>query len=150
VETILQRACDKFPGVQPRIITDNGPQFIARDFKDFIRICGMTHVKTSPYYPQSNGKKERWYGTLKHDCIRPKVPLSLEEARRIVAEFVAYYNDVRLHSAIGYVTPTDRLAGRHSDIFAQRDRKLVEARPGTPQAAPPGRAGSAATGPPVS
>jgi hypothetical protein len=38
------------------------------------------------------------------------------------------YNDVRLHSAIGYLTPTDRLAGRHLDIFAERDRKLVEAR----------------------
>jgi len=40
----------------PRIISDNGPQFIARDFKQFIRLCGMTHVRTSPYYPQSNGK----------------------------------------------------------------------------------------------
>jgi hypothetical protein len=128
VETILQRAREKFPGVYPRLITDNGPQFIARDFKEFIRVCGMTHVKTSPYYPQSNGKKERWYRTLKHDCIRVKVPLSLEDARRIVAEFVAYYNDVRLHSAIGYLTPTDRLHGRHTAILAERDRKLVEAR----------------------
>ena len=128
VEAILQRAREKFPGVHPRVITDNGPQFIARDFKDFIRVCGMTHVTTSPYYPQANGKKERWFGTLKRDCIRPRVPLSLEEARRIVAEFVAYYNDVRLHSAIGYVTPNDRLHGRHTEILAARDRKLVEAR----------------------
>ena len=128
VETILQRAREKFPGEHPRIITDNGPQFIARDFKEFIRIAGMTHVKTSPYYPQSNGKKERWFGTLKRDCIRPRVPLSLAEARRIVAEWVAYYNDVRLHSAIGYVTPRDRLAARHTEIFAARDRKLVAAR----------------------
>ena len=37
----------------PRIISDNGPQFIAKDFKEFIRICAMTHVCTSPYYPQS-------------------------------------------------------------------------------------------------
>src|SRR5260370_424185 len=54
VETIVQRAREKFPGVTPRIITDNGPQFIAKDFKEFIRIAGMTHVRTSPYYPQSN------------------------------------------------------------------------------------------------
>ena len=128
VETILQRAREKFPGVHPRVITDNGPQFIARDFKQFIRVCGMTHVKTSPYYPQSNGKKERWFGTLKRECIRPQVPLSLEDARRIVAKFVADYNDVRLHSAINYVTPNDRLHGRHTDILATRDRKLVEAR----------------------
>jgi transposase InsO family protein len=127
-ETILQRAREKFPDEHPRIITDNGPQFIAKEFKEFIRLAGMTHVRTSPYYPQANGKMERWYKTLKGDCIRVKVPLSLEEARRIVADYVAHYNLVRLHSAIGYVTPHDRLHGRHQDIFAQRDRKLVEAR----------------------
>ncbi len=128
VETILQRAREKFPGECPRIITDNGPQFIARDFKEFIRIAGMTHVRTSPYYPQSNGKKERWYKTLKSECIRVRVPLSLEDARRVVADFVAYYNQVRLHSAIGYVAPRDRLEGRHLEIFAARDRKLSLAR----------------------
>jgi hypothetical protein len=128
VETIIQRAREKFPGVTPRIISDNGPQFIAKDFKEFIRVAGMTHVRTSPYYPQSNGKIERWHKTLKGDCIRLKVPLSLDDARRIVTEYVAHYNHVRLHSAIGYVTPRDRLDGRHQDIFAQRDRKLAEAR----------------------
>ena len=55
IEIILQGAKEKHPGVKPRIISDNGPQFIARDFKEFIRISGMTHVRTSPYYPQSNG-----------------------------------------------------------------------------------------------
>jgi transposase InsO family protein len=55
VETIIQRARERFPDARPRIISDNGPQFIAKDFKEFIRICGMTHVRTSPYYPQSKG-----------------------------------------------------------------------------------------------
>jgi putative transposase len=128
VETILQRAREKFPGEHPRLITDNGPQFIAKDFKEFIRVAGMTHVRTSPYYPQSNGKMERWFKTLKGDCIRVQVPLSPDDARRIVADFVAHYNEVRLHSAIGYVTPADRLAGQHTAIFEARDRKLVEAR----------------------
>jgi putative transposase len=128
VETIIQRAREKFPGQTPRIISDNGPQFIAKDFKEFIRICGMTHVKTSPYYPQSNGKIERWHKTLKGDCIRVLTPLSLEDARRIVADYVEHYNTVRLHSAIGYVTPKDKLEGRERDIFDERDRKLAEAR----------------------
>ncbi len=128
VEIVLQRAREQFPGATPRIISDNGPQFVARDFKEFIRISGMTHVRTSPYYPQSNGKIERWHGTLKRDCIRPNVPLSLEEARRLVAKFVADYNHARLHSAIGYVTPADKLAGRETAIFAERDRKLALAR----------------------
>jgi putative transposase len=128
VETIVQRAREKFPGEKPRIISDNGPQFLAKDFKEFIRVCGMTHVKTSPYYPQSNGKIERWHRTLKGDCIRTETPLSLEDAQRIVARYVAYYNEVRLHSALGYITPKDKLAGKEKEIFAERDRKLEEAR----------------------
>ncbi len=128
VEQIVQRARERFPGVTPRIISDNGPQFIAKDFKEFIRLCGMTHVKTSPYYPQSNGKIERWHRTLKGDCIRVQTPLSLEDARRIVADYVEHYNTVRLHSAIGYVTPKDKLEGRERLIFAERDRKLEQAR----------------------
>jgi putative transposase len=128
VEIIIQRAREAYPGVTPRIISDNGPQFIAKDFKEFIRIAGMTHVKTSPYYPQSNGKIERWHKTLKGDCIRAKVPLSLDDARRIVTDYVVHYNQVRLHSAIGYVTPKDKLEGRDKEIHAERDRKLAEAR----------------------
>ena len=53
VEVILQAAKEKYPDARPRIISDNGPQFIARDFKEFIRISGMTHVRTSPYSPQA-------------------------------------------------------------------------------------------------
>jgi hypothetical protein len=48
----------------------------------------------------------------------------LEDGRRLVAEFVAHYNEVRLHSAIGYVSPADRPAGRERVFFAERDRKL--------------------------
>jgi putative transposase len=128
VETIVQRAREKFPDAKPRIISDNGPQFIAKDFKEFIRVAGMTHVRTSPYYPQSNGKLERYHRTIKHDCIRQKTPLSLDDARRVVGEFVVHYNTVRLHSAIGYVTPQDMLSGLAPEIFAERDRKLAEAR----------------------
>jgi len=124
----LQRAKEQYPEARPRVISDNGPQFIAKDFKEFIRISGMDHVRTSPYYPQSNGKIERWHQSLKKECIRPRCPLSLEEARRIVADFVVYYNTCRLHSALGYITPKDKLEGRENEIFAARDRKIEEAR----------------------
>ena len=128
VEIVVQRALEKFPDARPQIISDNGPQFIAKDFKEFIRISGMTHVRTSPSYPQSNGKMERWYETLKQECIRSGTPLSLEDARRIVAKFVEYYNTERLHSAIHYITPKDKLEGREAEILAERDRKITEAR----------------------
>jgi hypothetical protein len=95
VETIIQRAREKFPGGTPRIISDNGPQ------------------------PHK---------TIKGECIRVQVPLSLEDARRIVHDYVEHYNHVRLHSAIGYVTPNDRLLGNDTAIHAERDRKLAAAR----------------------
>ena len=88
----------------------------------------MTHVRTAPYYPQSNGKIERWHKTLKTTTIRPKAPQTLQEAIRVVANFVEHYNNVRLHSALGYVTPADKLAGREKAIFADRDKKLEAAR----------------------
>src|SRR5438094_779875 len=128
VEIILQRAREQFPRPSPRIISDNGPQFIARDFKEFIRLCGMTHVRTSPFYPQSNGKIERWHQSLKGECVRPGVPLSIDDARRLVGRYVDHYNRVRLHSAIGYVTPLAKLEGRAPQIVAERDRKLEAAR----------------------
>ena len=123
IEVILQRAKEKYPEAKPRIISDNGPQFIARDFKEFIRISGMTHVRTSPYYPPSNGKIERWHKSLKMECIRPGTPLSLEDGRRLVEGYVKRYNNARLNSATGYITPKDVLAGRQQEIHAERDRK---------------------------
>lgn len=128
VECILQAAREKHPEARPRIISDNGPQFIAKDFKEFIRVAGMTHVRTSPYYPQSNGKIERWHKTIKGEAIRPASPSTPEQARAVVGRHVEHYNGVRLHSAIGYVTPNDVLAGRAEAIFAERDRKLEAAR----------------------
>jgi len=120
LEIILERAKERYPGVRPRVISDNG-QFIAKDFKEFILISGMTHVRTSPYYPQSNGKIERWHKSLKGECIRPGTPLSLEDARRLVKGYVEHYNNVRLNSAIGYITPKDMLAGYQQEIQAERE-----------------------------
>jgi transposase InsO family protein len=106
----------------------SGPQFLAKDFKEFIRLAGMTHVRTSPYYPQSNGKLERCHQTLKVTTIRPQAPGSLAEARLRVADFVTYYNTQRLHSAIGYVTPTVKLEGLEQEVWTARELKLKAAR----------------------
>lgn len=127
-ELVLQKARELYPEARPRIISDNGPQFVARDFKEFIRLWQTSHVFTSPHYPQSNGKLERWHRTLKEQALRPKTPLTLEDARRIVAEFVEHYNNVRLHSALGYLAPKDKLEGRAEAIWETRDQKLEAAR----------------------
>jgi len=128
VEIIIQRALEKYPEAKPRIISDNGPQFIAKDFKEYIRISGISHVRTAPYYPQSNGKIERWHRTIKGECIRPGVLLSLEDARTVLKRYIDNYNNVRLNSAIGYIAPTVKLEGREKQVFKERDEKLEAAR----------------------
>ena len=105
IEQILQKAKECHPGVTPRIITDNGPQFLAKDFKEFIRISGMTHVKTSPYDPQSNGKIERFHRTLKHDAVRMQTPLSKADADCVVGGFILHYNTVCLAASSSITTP---------------------------------------------
>ena len=127
VTTIIQRAREKYPEVGPRIISDNGPQFISKEFKAFVKLCGMTHVKTSPFYPQSNGKIERFHKSYKMECVRPKTPLSMEDAIRETEKYVSKYNNERLHGAIGYIAPVDKLEGRAQIIFDERKRKLAEA-----------------------
>jgi transposase InsO family protein len=128
VQIVIQRARERFPEARARMITDNGPQFTAKELKEFLRLSGMTHVRTSPYYPQSNGKLERWNGTFKRECIRPRVPTSKDDAIRIAGEYIDYYNNYRLHSALGFITPRDKLMGRAEIIFQERKQKLNEAR----------------------
>jgi hypothetical protein len=116
IEILLQQGRERFPGARPRIISD------------FVKISGMTHVRTSPFYPQSNGRIERYHRTIKSQCIRPSTPLTIEDTKRAVRSFVEHDNTQRLHSAIGYVTPLDMLEGRQKAIHDERDRKLEEAR----------------------
>jgi transposase InsO family protein len=125
VELILQRALEAHPGARPRVISDNGPQFIAGDFRRFIDLTGLTHVRTSVNYPQSNGKIERYHRTLDKGTIQAVTP---DGARATIAARIDHYNTRRLHSAIGYITPHDKLLGLETEIWAERDRKLEDAR----------------------
>ena len=128
VEITLQRAREKFPNVNPRIISDNGPQFVSKEFKEYIRHCQLEHVLTSPYHPQSNGKLERFYRTIKTEEIRKNSYLSLPDARKQIEQYIIYYNTVRLHSAIFYLTPEDVLLGRTQQRLKQRQDKLDRAK----------------------
>jgi putative transposase len=128
IEIIIQRGLETFPGVNPRIISDNGPQFISRDFKEFVRQASLTHVRTSPFYPQSNGKLEALNKTAKKEVIRPGQPRTYEEAIHQIEKWVKHYNEYRLHSSIDYVTPKDKIEGRAEIICTLRDTRLEVAR----------------------
>ena len=128
IQLIILKAHEKFPEAKPNVISDNGSQFISRDFKELVRILDMRPVNTSPYYPQSNGKIERFFGTLKKEAVRPRTPLSLEDARRIMEEYIEIYNNIRPNSAIGYIAPKEKLEGREKIIFDERDMRLEQRR----------------------
>jgi len=127
VQITLQRAFEKYPGVHPRLISDNGKQFIAKDFKEYLRDCGMKHVRTSVYYPQSNGKIERFHGTIKTEAIRKQSYLSIEDARWQIADYIRIYNEKRLHSALFYLTPREVFEGKMQQRLAERQKKLDQA-----------------------
>jgi len=77
--------------------------------------------------PRVMGRGERLFRTVKPDCIRKQSFLSTDDARRQISEYIRYYNQKRLHSAIGYVTPFDKLIGRDREIIPVREQKLVRA-----------------------
>lgn len=125
---VIQRAREKFPDVKPRVISDRGGPYIAREFKEYLRNAGLKQTLISARYPESNGKMERFYKTIKGECIRRSSFLSISDARRIIAEFIAYYNDKRLHSAVDYIAPLNILQGKREEIIQRRTEKLALAR----------------------
>jgi len=88
----------------------------------------MTRVKTSPCHPQSNVKIERYHRTIKGDYIRLTTLWASADARKAVIDYVKHYNEVRLHSAINYINPLTKFAGKEKEVFADRDAKLKAAR----------------------
>jgi len=127
VEIVVQKGKELFPEARPRLISDNGSQFVAKEFKIFMTHVGMTHTTTSPYYPQSNGKLERCNKTIKA-FLRTMFIADFKDGLRLVDNFIHYYNTVRLHSSIVYVAPSHRLSGDDKHILLRREQKLEEAR----------------------
>jgi transposase InsO family protein len=98
VETIVQRALEQYPDEKRRIISENGPQFIARDFKEFIRLESITHVRTRFYYRQSNGKIDRWHGSVKQERATG-VARFARGTQTYLNAYADHSNTVCLHSA---------------------------------------------------
>jgi putative transposase len=95
--------------------------------RSLFRLTGVTYVQMNSYYQQSNGKLERWHGSLERECIRPAAVFLFDEARRQISSYVDHYNNARLRSALGYVIPASKLIGLEKEMYAKRDRKLEEA-----------------------
>lgn len=127
IEIVLQRAKEKYPNEKPRIITDNGSQYLSKEFGLFLKESGMKHIRTSPSYPQSNGKIERFHRTLEQECLRTTSFFSIDDAQAQINEFVDNYNNKRLHSSLFYLRPIDFLNGKVDELIKEREQKLKQA-----------------------
>ena len=127
VEVVIERALEKLPPgtPRPRLITDNGSQYISAEFKAYLRERDISHSRARVRHPQSNGKLERFHKSLKGECVRQTAMTDLEEARRLIAQYVEQYNTKRLHSALQYLTPDDYLQGSEHVCERLEQRRLA-------------------------
>jgi putative transposase len=124
-EILVAETKEMYPqAVSPRLISDNGSQFISKDFEELLALLEFSHTLTSANHPQSNGKLERFHRTLKTEHVRRASYLEYQDACIRMAEWIAYYNSERLHSAIWYLTPNDVFYGRTAKRLAERKEKL--------------------------
>ena len=115
---------------KPRLLSDNGPSYIAGELAEYIEANKMSHVRGAPMHPQTQGKIERWHQTLKNRILLENyfLPGALEAQ---IEAFVEHYNHQRYHEALCNVTPADAYFGRAPTIIKQRERikrKTIEYR----------------------
>ena len=119
-EAVDRTGMDQVPiTVRTRLLSDNGPGYVSRAFRDYLGMVGIRHILAAPFHPQTNGKLERYHQTLKRDVNQLPYELPSDLEASIVA-FVSYYNYRRYHKALGNVTPSDVLRGRREDILRRR------------------------------
>ena len=106
---------------KPRLLSDNGPSYIAGELAEYIEANKMTHVRGAPMHPQTQGKIERWHQTLKNRILLENYFLPGDLEAQIEA-FIDHYNHRRYHESLGNVTPADAYFGRAPAIIKQRER----------------------------
>jgi len=126
-EIVIAKTKEQYPEANPRIITDNGSQFISKDFRELTRLLEIEHTLTSPAHPQSNGKLERFHRTLKSEHVRTSAYFSYEDAKERMGRWLEYYNNQRLHSVLNYLPPEDVFQGLKEIRIAERKNKLYTA-----------------------
>jgi transposase InsO family protein len=128
VELFVQRVKEKYLFCRPKLISDNGSQFISYDFKRLVTTLDIQQIFTRRNHPQTNGKLERMNGTVKQEAIRPNSPVSYSQAWEVLNAYAYEYNYQRLHAAIGYLRPADMFFGRNKEILNERKLKLIKGR----------------------
>jgi transposase InsO family protein len=128
VELFVQRVKERYPFAHPKLIHDNGGQFISLDFKRLMQSLEIQQVRARRNHPETNGKIERMNRSVKHEAIYPNAPQSYQEACEILNTYAYEYNHQRLHAGINFLRPADMFFGRGQVVLAERDRRIEIAR----------------------
>jgi putative transposase len=104
---------------RPRLLSDNGPSYLAADLSDWLDSQGMPHTRGKPYHPMTQGKIERWHLSLKSKILLENYYLP-GDLQRAIADFVDHYNHHRYHEGLDNLTPADVYFGRGQRIINMR------------------------------
>ena len=106
---------------KPRLLSDNGPSYVAADLAKYLAEQNMDHTRGRPYHPQTQGKIERWHRSLKNQILLEHYhfPGELEAA---IQRFVEHYNNERYHESLSNLTPADVYYGRGESILERRQQ----------------------------
>lgn len=126
VRVVIQDALQQ-TGAHPEVVTDNGSQFTAKDFKELVRDFALAHIRIRTYHPESNGKLERFHRSTR-EALEPAELTNLATAREIIGRWVRQYNETRLHAALHYLPPAEYYRGDPQRRLAERREKLQAAR----------------------
>ena len=123
----LPKGADGQPLDKPLIRSDNGSGYISKEFKTVLKENGLGHHRIKPHCPEENGLIERMHRTLREE-LDGEALTNLLEAEKVFARVVRRYNEQRLHSALGFLTPADFYRGNPSQRYGTRRTKLAQAR----------------------
>lgn len=127
VVEVVHCALETKPGMKPRLVRDNGSQFVAREWRQMVAHFGLTDIAIRVRHPESNGRIERYHRSVREEGLGDADPKNLYEARQLVSEWVEYYNNQRLHAALQYLRPVDYYRRDPEELLKERQNKLAEA-----------------------
>jgi transposase InsO family protein len=111
----------------PAIRSDNGSCYISREFGAVLDEHGLSHRRIKPHCPEENGLMERANRTI-GEALEGEELTDYLQGAKVIARLIRWYNEERLHSALGFLRPVDYYRGQPEEMYTVRRQKLAQAR----------------------